>query len=733
MAEGTVDNVCPSHSICHGTGSGLSSITTCCGNKVFPLTSAAETFPTEVQQQESEAYQRSGRMELLSASTRLPETTTWAEVPAQLKRELMRMHTNLGHLDTAQMMRMLSRAGAKKEVARLCGLLECSTCGDLLKRRFPQAVKLGVNEYCFGIQLAVDVLSVKDAENQVHKYLNILDLGTHYQVCAYLAPGLGVTAAQQILRTFVRSWTACAGWPERVWLDLGHEFLGDFAKGLTDQGVDLAGTITSQVRHETVRRHWLSTAKASAREAFVKLDADSRIRRSVLKLARTTPGPWTAGDVVYFRREQTKGVVKWVGVARVIGLEGTQRVWIRYVSQTVLVTPQELRRVNDLPQDGNRLSSIPEDSPNFGEPPSQRQRLMSHESGQATRQETSSGSEPHGEPSVDSSELQQNPLLLHNSVGWCLESKKDQEPQQRQSYNKQNQLLDKAVCLLMGWIVILRWKGNEAGDRARMDRSRTPAGEEEAFLVHALALHVDSEKEQPKSVKRGSEVDYFSLPEALKQHYRQSMAKEWNSWKMFSAVDLIPESEIPRDAAVIPTRWVHTHKAAGEGTVLSADASTAFLQAHGIGRLLLLRPPQPCPEECVGMIMRARGSFYGTRDAPRDWWTHLRGILGSHHTQASWLDDDTCGRFVVDQNDAISSLELIAISGKSHLDSLSSPSELSKLRRVIGSVQWLARQTRFDMLCTVAMLAQRIGVATIADLKAANSMIKQLQDTPECA
>eukprot|EP00971_Amphidinium_carterae_P126263 2501283-Amphidinium_carterae.1 len=35
------------------------------------------------------------------------------------------------------------------------------------------------------------------------------------------------------------------------------------------------------------------------------------------------------------------------------------------------------------------------------------------------------------------------------------------------------------------------------------------------------------------------------------------------------------------------------------------------------------------------------------------------------------------------------------------------------------------------MLCTVAMLAQRIGVATIANLKAANSMIKQLQDTLE--
>eukprot|EP00971_Amphidinium_carterae_P284248 5643895-Amphidinium_carterae.1 len=161
----------------------------------------AEAYPAEVQRQEADAYQRTGRMELLNPSARLPEIETWSDVPSQLKRELLRMHCNLGHLDCAQMMRMLTKAGAKKEVVRLCSLLECSTCGDLLRRRFPKAVKLGVNEYCFGLRLAVDVLSIKDAENQPHRFLNILDLGTQYQVCAYLAPGVGVSPAQLVLRT----------------------------------------------------------------------------------------------------------------------------------------------------------------------------------------------------------------------------------------------------------------------------------------------------------------------------------------------------------------------------------------------------------------------------------------------------------------------------------------------------------------------------------------------------
>eukprot|EP00971_Amphidinium_carterae_P323319 6425637-Amphidinium_carterae.1 len=92
------------------------------------------------------------------------------------------------------------------------------------------------------------------------------------------------------------------------------------------------------------------------------------------------------------------------------------------------------------------------------------------------------------------------------------------------------------------------------------------------------------------------------------------------------------------------------------------------------------------------------------------------------------------GTIEVDQNEAIATLEQISIPSKRQLDSPCSPSDLSELRRVIaiGSIQWLARQTRYDVLCGVALLAQRVGAATIADLKTANSLIKELQSTPEC-
>ena len=67
----------------------------------------------------------------------------------------------------------------------------------------------------------------------------------------------------------------------------------------------------------------------------------------------------------------------------------------------------------------------------------------------------------------------------------------------------------------------------------------------------------------------------------------------------------------------------------------SADASTAYLQAKGIERLLVLRVPNPPPPGLHrGQLMRARGSIYGTKDAGRAWWLYLR----THLLELGWAE-----------------------------------------------------------------------------------------------
>ena len=64
-------------------------------------------------------------------------------------------------------------------------------------------------------------------------------------------------------------------------------------------------------------------------------------------------------------------------------------------------------------------------------------------------------------------------------------------------------------------------------------------------------------------------------------------------------------------------------------TLCSADASCAFLQSKGIERWLLLRMPRnhPPPGTLSEQVLLAMGSIYGTRDAPRAWYKHLRETL----------------------------------------------------------------------------------------------------------
>ena len=58
--------------------------------------------------------------------------------------------------------------------------------------------------------------------------------------------------------------------------------------------------------------------------------------------------------------------------------------------------------------------------------------------------------------------------------------------------------------------------------------------------------------------------------------------------------------------------------------VRAYDASTAYLQAKGIARLLILRPPRPPPPGIsIHDLFRAKGSIYGTKDAGRSWWIKL--------------------------------------------------------------------------------------------------------------
>ena len=201
--------------------------------------------------------------------------------------------------------------------------------------------------------------------------------------------------------------------------------------------------------------------------------------------------------------------------------------------------------------------------------------------------------------------------------------------------------------------------------------------EEEWHLHCTLAKRFNKKKRQ---VGAGAEINYEKASPEIRKALDTTRGKEWNNWKQFDAVFVMPREEKEKfladhpEAVILPTRWVDVNKAeqheeprwksrlvargdleknndlrtdspttsqlilqmiislpAATGTRLRpGDISAAFLQGTGITRVLAMSLPKggiPDAEIQPGSLLVAKKSVYGTRDAPRGFWEALHDTL----------------------------------------------------------------------------------------------------------
>ena len=229
-------------------------------------------------------------------------------------------------------------------------------------------------------------------------------------------------------------------------------------------------------------------------------------------------------------------------------------------------------------------------------------------------------------------------------------------------------------------------------------------------------------------------------------------------------------------------------------TLAAYDASTAYLQAKGIARLLVLRAPHPPPPGVnPGTLFRAKGSIYGTKDAGRSWWKKLAadaksvgwimsaieaalfflydgegslvGVMASHVddlitcgagpiyegamsklSKMIYLKEKKeefrfCGKNVVQANgtvtieqvDAIETLEyqVLEKNRRKDVNSLLTEAEKTDFRALIGSMGWISRQTRPDVMVNVSMASQTLGRPRIRDVVELNKAVKMLKESAD--
>ena len=338
---------------------------------------------------------------------------------------------------------------------------------------------------------------------------------------------------------------------------------------------------------------------------------------------------------------------------------------------------------------------------------------------------------------------------------------------------------------------------------------------------------------------RGKELLWSDMTVEQRKQFLLAMGKEWSKWTQFRATIPCPKKVLdkyPDDLKIIGTRWVMTYKSDGtpkarmvvqgcqenlrdvrgdaptgsrdammlviafgssKGWGLSQwDADSAYLQSEGLDRALLLRLPNPAPPgHQPGDIVVATGAIYGTKDAGRKWYLHLKKTLESFgiiecalekglyrmhkdgdvrmviHTHVDDLlvaMEQSCSnarhtleklqkvlylkggtgqvfeylaRLITITADTISisqeksagNVEQVPIEKERRAEPESplKPEEKSEFRSLLGVLSWLAQQTRIDIAVAVNKLAQRIEKSTIGDLMQANSVAKQVVKTKE--
>ena len=475
--------------------------------------------------------------------------------------------------------------------------------------------------------------------------------------------------------------------------------------------------------------------RQAAKVAFAKADSSRRIRAALLRKAVPLRGPYVPGDLVCFHRRG-----RWHGPGRIIGREGRSTLWVVHGGIPIVVAENQLRpattsevlakQVLELRPVRKRKRELTADV-EVQETPFVED-LMVPGVGQEEDQQPSyidlpSEPGPAFGPQPAVPEDQETPQLPDQAETVNdLQMMEDQEvipvpvpleqPESEAAPSRQmtEDLPEPPVGQVPqhppglgdgGLTAALRRSVDQldgiprpATPYPRTTRSRSPPArdpvrvpipEDEALFVKDLqyrqSLHfygflarrVFKKKRQTGA---GRELNFNKSEDKVKQELEKSRLKEWNNWKQFSAVKIIPPDEVEEvlknnpEMEILPTRWVDTDKAeVNEDPIYKSrlvargdlernnnlrtdsptssqlflnliisfsactkqplrggDISAAFLQGTGITRMLALKLPDggvPDDDVAIGSLMLCEKSVYGTRDAPRGFWKGLHDSL----------------------------------------------------------------------------------------------------------
>ena len=151
------------------------------------------------------------------------------EPKPDLRRELYRLHRNLGHPDIKSFVRALRHAGVRADIIRWTKRsFSCPICESRKKPKMQRPAHL-TRQMGFNEVVGMDLFFIRR-----QPWLNILCWGTLYQ----WVEKLNDKSAETVTKAFMKSWCAHYGAPQMLIVDQGGEFTGRwFVDIISDAGI----------------------------------------------------------------------------------------------------------------------------------------------------------------------------------------------------------------------------------------------------------------------------------------------------------------------------------------------------------------------------------------------------------------------------------------------------------------------------------------------------------------
>ena len=155
----------------------------------------------------------------------------------QKVRIAIRLHRQFGHVPQEVLLNLLRSARVSKEYNAV-KYFRCIECKETAPRRTGHKTSLPYR-YGFINALGIDVLEILDTDGAKYQVLNMICLGTCFQLAEIVRSGSGQPTSARCLEAIKKRWISWAGNPNTVQCDRGLHNRGFLAQYMSSQGIQV--------------------------------------------------------------------------------------------------------------------------------------------------------------------------------------------------------------------------------------------------------------------------------------------------------------------------------------------------------------------------------------------------------------------------------------------------------------------------------------------------------------